>query len=92
MPLRSAFTLTAIPLTGTGAETRLPSVADMNANVVLAGASMVLFSGDAGTYTLIIDGRSDKQTAYYDLKISVVPLPAGMLLLLTGIGVLVYVG
>lgn len=71
------------------------SVADMAANVVPLGAtftSPVLFSGGAGNYTLSIDGRADRQIAYYDLKISVVPLPAGILLLLTALGGLGFAG
>ncbi len=53
-----------------------------------SGSSPLIFAAAAGTYTLKIDGEiapNKKASAFYDLNISVVPLPASVLLLLSGL-------
>lgn len=51
------------------------------------GDDQKLFAGKfaAGTYELFIFNDSDNKDALYDIRISAVPLPAGALLLLTGV-------
>jgi len=53
------------------------------------GGTSLIFSGTAGTlYTFAIDSGvpSPSNAATYDIRISAVPLPAGVLLLLSGLG------
>lgn len=52
-----------------------------------AGSDDKIIALAAGTYTFKLDGKSTGSThdALYDIKISAVPLPAGALLLLTGL-------
>ena len=41
-----------------------------------------------GSYTLEIDNSSPSKAALYDIRVSAVPLPAGVVLLLSGLGVM----
>ena len=57
---------------------------------VLAGDEPLIFSGLAGSYVLQIDGSGDNApgsgVGLYDVQLSAVPLPAGILLLGTALG------
>ena len=44
------------------------------------------YSGEAGVFTLVIDGQRGSPGATYDIGISAVPLPAAGWLLLAGVG------
>ena len=68
----------------------------MNAAIVaqfvteVTGGNSLIFSGGPGTYTFSIDGAGGG--ALYDIKISAVPIPAALPLLLGGIGLLALFG
>ncbi len=76
----SDFTLTNL---GTLAAVSDTFTTDINSTT---GDPQKIFAGKfaAGTYELLIEGLGSKD-AYYDIRISAVPLPAGALLLLTGL-------
>lgn len=52
----------------------------------ITGGESLIFSGGPGTYSFIIDGSGGG--ALYDVRISAVPLPAALPLLLGGMGLL----
>ena len=74
----SVFTLTNL---GT-----LASVSETFTTDIITGADEYLFTGnfEAGTYAFTINGAGPLD-ALYDIQISAVPLPAGALLMLTGL-------
>lgn len=62
-----------------------------NVTSVTAVTASIFADLTGGNYKLTIDGREGGATnvaALYDLKISAVPLPAGVILLLSGLGVM----
>ncbi|SDJ18207.1 VPLPA-CTERM sorting domain-containing protein [Lutimaribacter saemankumensis] len=67
-----------------------PVGASMTFESDYTSGNSLLFSAGPGSYVLQIDGTTDRQqaAALYDVSISAVPLPAGGLLLLGGLGAL----
>ncbi|MEM8729377.1 MAG: VPLPA-CTERM sorting domain-containing protein [Pseudomonadota bacterium] len=59
---------------------------DFSTNII-SGDSTIFGVQSAGTYTLKIDGLN-QYDALYDTRISTMPVPAGAVLLLTGLGAL----
>jgi hypothetical protein len=93
---RSGFS--GVPAPGPGDNSSDFSLVDLGTNTEVAFANFVtdinrttgdpqaIFSGRfaAGTYELRIDGLGPED-AYYDIRISAIPLPAGAVLLMTGL-------
>lgn len=52
------------------------------------GTSRIFDALGAGTYVLKIDNINPDDPALYDLRITAVPLPAGVVLLLSGLGIM----
>lgn len=89
-PTGSAGAPANISITDLGTNTTTPGIASPFQTDIIAanGSNIQVFSSkfSAGTYALTIDGLGNFPIdTQYDLRITAVPLPAGALLLLTGL-------
>lgn len=81
-----------ISLENTGTDEIISKTFYTNVTSVTAVTASIFADLVGGSYKLTIDGRqggdAKNVAALYDLRISAVPLPAGVILLLSGLGVL----
>lgn len=64
-------------------------VGDFDLTTDVFGGTSLIFSGDAGTYQFALDGTGG--AARYDIRISAVPLPAGLPLMGAGLALMGFV-